>query len=333
MDLLTQGLLGGTLALAASKREHARAAAAVGFGAGMLADADILIRAGDDPLLNVEFHRHFSHALIFIPVGALIAAVILWPLLRNRLGFGRLYGFALLGYATSGLLDACTSYGTQLLWPFSGERIAWSIIAIVDPLFSLVLVVALLLGIRYRRAIPARAGLALCGLYLAFGAWQHHNALDAARELALQRGHQVERLMVKPTIANLVLWRSVYLANDRYHVDAIRIAPGPERVYAGTSLPRFERARDLAALAPDTVLAIDIQRFERLADGYVVIDPKRKNVLSDIRYSMLPTAVKPMWGIELDLEAPSRHARFEHYRDRPEDYQSLFVGMLLGREL
>ncbi len=40
---------------------------------------------------------------------------ILWPLLRKRLVFKKIYGFALLGYATSGLLDACTSYGTQLL--------------------------------------------------------------------------------------------------------------------------------------------------------------------------------------------------------------------------
>ena len=109
MDLLTQGLLGGALALSVADEKNARSAAVIGFAAGLLADADILIHTPDDPLLNIEFHRHFTHALVFIPIGALIAASILWPLLRKRLVFKKIYGFALLGYATSGLLDACTS--------------------------------------------------------------------------------------------------------------------------------------------------------------------------------------------------------------------------------
>ncbi|GIS21122.1 MAG: hypothetical protein CM15mP120_30380 [Pseudomonadota bacterium] len=46
----------------------------------------------------------------------------------------------LAGYATHGLLDACTSYGTQLFWPFSNVRVAWNNSSIVDPLFTLPLV-------------------------------------------------------------------------------------------------------------------------------------------------------------------------------------------------
>ena len=333
MDLLTQGLIGGTLALAAAKPADARIAAPIGFAAGLLADTDILIRSSDDPLLNVEFHRHFSHALIFIPVGALIAAIVLWPLLRRRIAFGRLYWFALLGYATSGLLDACTSYGTHLLWPFSDTRIAWSIIAIVDPVFSLILILALILGIRYRRALAARAGLSLCALYLAFGLWQHQAALQVARELAGQRGHEVERIMVKPTLGNLVLWRSVYESGGRFYVDAIRIGSGGKRVYAGGSTARFVLEQDRPQLAADPVVSNDIRRFERLADGYVAADSNRQSVLLDVRYSMLPTALKPMWGIDLAVAADSRHVGFEHYRDRPENYRQKFIAMLLGRDL
>ena len=156
MDLLTQGLLGGALALSGADKKEARSAAITGFAAALLADADVFISASNDPLLNVEFHRHFSHALIFIPVGALIAALLLWPLLRKRLAFKRIYWYAFLGYATAGLLDACTSYGTHLLWPFSDTRIAWSIIAIIDPVFSLVLTVALILGFKYYKPTAAR---------------------------------------------------------------------------------------------------------------------------------------------------------------------------------
>ncbi len=333
MDLLTQGVLGGTLALAVANKKEARMAAVTGFATALLADADILISASDDPLLNVEFHRHFTHALIFIPVGALVAALMLWPLLRKGLGFKKIYWYALLGYATSGLLDACTSYGTHLLWPFSDTRVAWSIIAIIDPIFSLLLVFALIFGFIYCKPVPASVGLALAGAYLLLGLWQHQTALRSAIELAARRGHKVERIIVKPTLANLILWRTVYQSNDTFYVDAIRVGLGSKRVYPGGSARAFDRERDLPNLAGGSVLARDIARFSRLADGYVVPDPGRDNVLIDIRYAMLPTSIAPMWGIDLNVAAPSQHSKFEIYRDRPNNARDLFLAMLLGRDL
>jgi len=333
LDLLTQGLLGGTLALAVAGKQESRSAAITGFTAALVADADILIGASGDPLLNLEFHRHFTHALIFIPVGALIAALLLWPLLRKRLGFKRIYGYAFLGYATSGLLDACTSYGTHLLWPFSDERIAWSIIAIVDPVFSLVLLTGLILGFRYCKPVPARVGLALAGVYLLIGLWQHENALRYATELAEQRGHELQRIIVKPTMANLVLWRSVYQSGGLFYVDAIRVGLGSERIYRGESAQIFNLARDRPELGRDSVLARDIERFSRLSNGYVVPDPGRVNVLIDIRYSMLPISITPMWGIDLNVASKAEHAKFEVYRDRPDNARDLFLTMLLGRDL
>ena len=333
MDPLTQGLLGGSLALAAADARHARRAVAIGAVAGGLADADILIHSAEDSLLNVEFHRHFTHSLAFVPLGALVAAVLLWPLLRRGMGFRRIYFFALLGYATGGLLDACTSYGTQLLWPFSDTRFAWSIVAIVDPLFTLALLIGLVVGFRYRRVFPARAGLVMAGAYLLFGLVQHQAALERARELADSRGHAIERILVKPTLANLVLWRSVYRSGDAYHVDAIRLRPGPERVYPGGSLRAFELARDRPDIARDSLLARDVERFLHLSDGFVVADPGRAGVLSDIRYSMLPTGITPMWGIDLNVDSESQHAAFVNYRDRPDDYRERFLAMLFGRDL
>ena len=333
MDPLTQGLLGGALAQSAAGGKDTRPATLIGCVAGMLADADILIRAADDPLLNVEFHRHFTHSLVFIPVGAAIAALLFRPFLRRRMGFERIYLYALLGYATAGLLDACTSYGTHLLWPFSDERIAWSVIPIVDPVFSFVLLVALLAGLKMRRAVPVRIGLTLAGAYLLLGLWQHHNALDAARDLAARRGHTVERILVKPTLANLVLWRSVYRNGETYYVDAVRVGPGPDRVYPGGSAPGFVLERDRPDLPKDSVLVRDIERFRRLSDDFVVPDPGRDNVLIDIRYSMLPTGTAPMWGIDLNVPSPARHAQFRVYRDRTENGREIFLAMLLGRDL
>ncbi|MCP4876115.1 MAG: metal-dependent hydrolase [Gammaproteobacteria bacterium] len=333
MDLLTQGLLGGVLALSVAKKKESRRASAIGFAAALLADADILISASDDPLMNVEFHRHFSHALVFIPVGALIAALLLWPLLRKRLGFKRIYWYALLGYATSGLLDACTSYGTHLLWPFSDARIAWSIIAIIDPVFSLALLISLILGFKYCKPIPARVGLGLAGAYLLLGVWQHQNALQSAMELVEQRGHNAHRIIVKPTLANLVLWRSVYQSNDFFYVDAIRISPGPQRIYPGKSARKFNLQRDRPELGRESTISRDIARFSKLANDYVITDPGRANVLTDVRYSMLPIGITPMWGLDLNVASASQHAKFKVYRDQPDNARDLFLAMLLGHDL
>lgn len=333
MDPLTQGLLGGALALSVADKKVSRLATAIGFIAALPADADILIGAGDDSLLNIEFHRHFTHSLIFIPMGALIVASILWLLLRKRIGFKSIYFYALLGYATSGLLDACTSYGTHLLWPFSDERIAWSIISIIDPVFTLLLLVALVLGFKYYKPGAARVGLALAGSYLLLGLWQHQNALEFSQELAAQRGHDVQRILVKPTLANLVLWRSVYQSGDVFYVDAIRVGPGSNRYYPGGSARLFLPGRDLPDLPRDSVLARDIERFYRFSDDFVVPDPGRDNVLIDIRYSMLPTSITAMWGIELNRAVPTQHAKFRVYRDRSANMREMFIAMLLGRDL
>jgi len=333
LDLLTQGLLGGALALAVSAKSESRNAAIVGFAAALLADADVLISASDDPLLNLELHRHFSHSLIFIPVGALIATLLLWPLLRKRIELKMVYMYALLGYGTSGLLDACTSYGTHLLWPFSETRIAWSIIAIVDPVFSLLLLISLIIGYKYYKPLAPGVGLTLAGCYLLLGLWQHQSALQSAFELAEQRNHDVQRIIVKPTLANLVLWRSVYQSNDRFYVDAIRVGFDANRIYAGESIDKFKFERDLPQLDQTSTLSNDVLRFSKLADGYVVPDPGRDKVLIDVRYSMLPNGVYPMWGIDLNTASVSEHAQFKVYRDRPENARDLFLAMLLGRDI
>ena len=197
----------------------------------------------------------------------------------------------------------------------------------------MVLVMAVILGFKYCRPVSARVGLALAGVYLLLGVWQHQTALRSATELATKRGHEFERIIVKPTLANLVLWRSVYQSNDMFYVDAIRISPGPKRVYPGGSVPAFDLEREHLKLVKESVLSRDIVRFSKLANGYVVSDPGRDNVLIDIRYSMLPTSITPMWGIDLNVMTTSQHAKFEVYRDRPNNALDLFLAMLLGRDL
>ena len=334
MDILTHGLLGGTLAQSCSRKSETRAATATGFLAALLADADALIQSSTDPLLTLEYHRQFTHSLIFIPAGALLVSLILWPAFK-RLGhplcLRRIYLYALLGCATSGLLDACTSYGTHLLWPFTGERIAWSIVPIFDPLFMLILGAALLFGLRRRNTLAARIGLLLAATYLSVGWFQHQRAEEAMRMIAALRGHEAGKLTVKPTMGNLLLWRSIYRADGIYHIDAVR-AGGAVRIYPGETARAFDTARDLPALSPDSVLYRDIRRFDFFSDGYLALHPEDPGLLGDVRYAMLPTSTRPLWGIRLDTQNPQAHAQFETSRRMPQEEIERFTRMLMGAD-
>lgn len=333
MDLITQGILGATVAQSGARQQEARMAAGIGFFSGILADADILIQSSQDPLLNIEFHRHFTHSIFFVPFGALIASCILWFFFRARLSFIKIYIFAFLGYCLSGILDAFTSYGTHLLWPISDARIAFNIISVIDPIFTLILLIAAVYAFKKYSISAARAGLLLAALYMSFGWMQHQRAVTIAETLAHERQHSIEKLMVKPTLGNLVLWRSIYLSEDKFFVDAIRIGLfSKPQVYPGDSIKKFVMERDMNELPTSSVLATDIARFTVFSDGMVAIQPEQPNVLIDVRYSNLPTSVSPLWGIKMDLSNPDQHAQYELYRDSSKETREKFLSLLLGKD-
>ena len=58
----------------------------------------------------------------------------------------------ILALLTHPLLDAHTAYGTQLLWPLEPPPVMWATLFIIDPLFTLPLLVAVI-ATAYR---PAR---------------------------------------------------------------------------------------------------------------------------------------------------------------------------------
>jgi len=135
MDPISQGIVGAVLAQSKAKKNSIIKIGVIGFMAGMVPDLDVLIKSSTDPILSLEYHRQFTHSLLFIPFGAMIVALMIFPLIKRSLSFKTIYVASFLGYATHGLLDACTSYGTLLYWPLSNERVTWKSISVVDPLF------------------------------------------------------------------------------------------------------------------------------------------------------------------------------------------------------
>ena len=331
MDILTQGLLGATMAQAGARRGELRLATGIGLVAGLLADADVLIQSAADPLLQIEYHRHFTHSVFFVPLGALLAALLVWPVLRARLPLTRIYLYALLGYSLSGFLDTCTSYGTYWLWPLVDQRLALNIVSIIDPLFSLMLLIGVVIGWRGQSAAAPRLALLLAGGYLLLGWLQHERAQGELISLAAQRGHVVERALVKPTLGNLLLWRSIYETNGRFQVDALRVGLGPARIYPGASALRYRPEADPQSPPAASLLAADIDRFMTFSDGYVIRLGGAEQGLGDVRYAMLPTSTRPLWGIAFDPAHPERHAEYQYYRSMSGQERRRFVDMLLGR--
>ena len=327
---MSQGALGAAFAQSAGGRRQLLASGVCGAIAGMAPDLDVFIRSSTDPLLFLQYHRQFTHALAFIPLGALLVSLPLMWVFRRTCSPAKVYFACLVGYATHGLLDACTSYGTQLLWPLSDLRVAWNLVPVVDPLFTLPLLIAVFAAAWRSRKRFAVFGIAWALLYVLAGWIQHQRVNEAAVALAAVRDHEPERWVVKPSFGNLLVWKSIYSHEDSYFVDALR-AGQRVRKCGGTSVSRLNVARDLPRLDPDSQQHRDLQRFRWFSNDFLSYAPEAQSV-GDIRYSILPDRVEPLWGIRLDPNA-ERNAHVTWWTHRRPDRQQreVLLGMLRGR--
>ena len=303
MDPLTQGVIGAALPQSIGNKKSLGIIGILGFLSGLAPDLDIFIRSESDPILFLEFHRQFTHSLIFIPFGGLICALVLYYLISKRfkISFKDTWIYSTLGYATHGLLDACTSYGTLLFWPFSQTRIAWNNISIIDPLFTIPLLILIVTAGLKQKKIYALIAILWAIFYLLLGVYQKNEAIKVGKIIAKSREHIITRITVKPSIGNLLLWKSIYETKDKFYVDAIRLGWSP-KIFNGESIDKINIQSAFPWLMVKSQQAKDIERFKWFSNGYIAINPKNKNQILDIRYSTLPNEIGGLWGIELSKE-------------------------------
>lgn len=302
MDPISQGALGAAATLSVWGEDKRLSPSVVGWlGAlsAMAPDLDILIRSSTDSLLAIEYHRHFTHSLAFVPVGATLALVP-WLLKKEIVMHWRLaWLISAVGYLTHAPLDCATTYGTQYFWPFSSYRVSLSWVSVVDPLFTLPLLGLAVAAVLRGKKRLARLGLGLSLAYLMLGAVQKQRVLAIQSDLIAQRGHRVVRRDAVTTFMNQVTWRSLYESEGRIYVDQVRVPyVGTSCIKKGTSVPRVGPIPD--QLGPAATRGHRLIRW--FSDEWVTSGPSDPNFLSDLRYSFHPYETEPFWGVQIDDE-------------------------------
>ncbi len=301
MDNVTHAALGITAGVIVHRRGGSLPAAAL---AGLLAaeapDLDIFIRQSGDPLVAFRWHRHFTHSFVFMPVWAVLSAWISAWFFRRRhnIGWRSLFLPGLAGALTHLLCDGCTSYGTMLLWPFNETRYAWDCLPIIDLFATLpLLVLAVLAWKRHSRNL-ATYGMLWFVSYALLGLLQHARAEKKMERWLSDRRIEPERIAVKPTISNLIVWRAVWLHQGQWQTAALRLAP-----FSEAKIALGETRKAWTPGSPGNPPAYSegahaIADFSRFTGGWNTYDQVPGGIaIGDIRFSTLPTSSRPLWAV------------------------------------
>ena len=332
MDPFTQGIVGCTAAQVVSKKNKIIIASIIGLLAGLAPDLDIFIRSSSDPLLFLEFHRHFTHSLIFIPIGSLICALVFYYIFTKRfsLSFKETYFYSFLGYATHGIIDSFTTYGTLLFWPFTDDRIAWNTVSVIDPLFTVPILILVLVSIKKRNKTFSIYAIIWIVLYQTVAYAQKIRAEEIIYNYAQTFEHEIESIEAKPSFGNIIVWKVIYSTSDRYYVNAILLALD-HKIYPGESIEKLNIRKSFPWLSVNSQQAKDIEKFRWFSNGYLGIDEKNKDIIYDVRFSTIPNQVEGLWGIKLD-KTKNNYEHIEYVTNRKRDLErfNILFNMIRG---
>lgn len=313
MDPITHGFLGAAVSQSLTTKPLGKKAAWIGAAAAMSPDLDIFIRSAQNPSLFLIYHRHFTHSLAFILLGGLLVSVVLLLLFKKlRPQWSYVILAAIAAYATHGLLDAATSYGTLLFWPFADTRVAWDVISIIDPIFTLLLVVGV--TVTYVKGTRTAVCLALffAAIYLGFGYWQHARALSLQQQLAKTRHQVIVKGRAMPEMGHLLGFRSIYIADDDIYLDDLQ-TPIFHSAYAvsGTLAPLY-RQQDLPKkIKNNPVLLYDFKVFNWFSDGFISALSYQPLVIGDMRYVRMLNPLQVAWAIEFPDSSTRQHVYWQ----------------------
>ncbi|MBL7794737.1 MAG: metal-dependent hydrolase [Saprospiraceae bacterium] len=186
---------------------------------------------------------------------------------------------------THPLLDACTTYGTQLFQPFASTRVSLNNISVVDPLYTLpflLFVLAALFMTRNssRRRIINWVGIGLSSAYMLFTFYNKWRVDQIFEKSLHEHGIAYNRMMAMPTIFNNILWQGVAEGDTAYYRGMYSLLDKQPRVLEFDTIPKGHNL--LAGHEGDRAMKI----IAWFSDGYYNVLRRKDGALqiNDLRF-------------------------------------------------
>ncbi|WP_394213142.1 metal-dependent hydrolase [Psychrobacter piscatorii] len=270
MDSLSQIVLGASVQGAILGKYQGRKAYLYGAILGTLPDLDVLI-SYPDPISDMTYHRSFSHSLFVLTAVGIGGAWLIsryhhWRDMPLPYSTRRLALAMTLVLTTHPILDSFTVYGTQLFWPLQDPLqitpISIASIFIIDPLYTLPLLVALIVGlIKGCKLTVFKAGLLmncqriavwmllLSSSYLLLGLGLKYYAQSQAKQTLATAGIAIIKLKTMPVLPTILMWRTVAEDNEHRLIE-LRGSVLDSRLPEYRYLMQYDNAQTLRANLP-----------------------------------------------------------------------------------
>ncbi|ERL55560.1 metal-dependent hydrolase [Psychrobacter aquaticus] len=270
MDSLSQIVLGASVQGAVLGKYQGRKAYLYGAILGTLPDLDVLI-SYPDPISDMTYHRSFSHSLLVLTVVGIVGAWLIsryhqWRDMPLPYSTRRLALAMTLVLTTHPILDSFTVYGTQLFWPlqdpFQITPISIASVFIIDPLYTLPLLIAVIVGLfKGSKLAVFKAGLLvncqrlavwmllLSSSYLLLGLGLKYHAQSQAERTLAAAGIDALRLKTMPVLPTILMWRTV-AEDDQNRLIELRSSVLDSRLPEYRYLTQYDNAQTLRANMP-----------------------------------------------------------------------------------
>lgn len=263
--------------------------------AGTLPDLDVFIDYGD-AVLNMVRHRGESHSFFYLTLFSPLLAWLVSRIHGEAALFKRWWLALWLVLITHPLLDAMTVYGTQLLMPFSNHPFGVDSMFIIDPAYTVPLIVGVVAALRLKNTRGLRwnaAALVFSTLYLGWSVGAQQHVERVARASLQAEGISAQGLLVTPAPFNTVLWRLVATTPERYYEGFYSLLDAQPKV-RWTAYPRG------AELLAEHGSNPSVQRIAAFSKGFFSLSEQDGRVtLVDLRMGQ-----EPAYAFRFDLGTP-----------------------------
>lgn len=287
MDSLTQLALGAAVGEATMGRKIGSRAILWGAIAGTLPDLDVFVPLGD-AVKDFTYHRSASHSLFVL---ALLTPFLVWLITRihpdTRVHFKRWLLAIYLVFATHVLLDSLTAYGTQIFWPFVTTPVSFSSVFIIDPLYTLPLLVGVMAALVMTRHTDRghlinRFGLMASTLYLSWTLIAKtivdRNFEDALRD----QGIAYQKMFTTPSPFNSLLWRAVVRDQAGYYEAYYSLLDDDNDIRFSFFPSEDQLLNEISEHWP-------VQRLKWFSRGFYAVSERQGDiVISDLRMGLEP---------------------------------------------